>query len=87
MGHVLDPQLTLVRRGMGIGYSEESVRRRDICDGRLPQNAPTLGLKPYNPVTLWGIRTLPPISVPIPRIEPCKANNEPSPPVEPPGEN
>lgn len=47
----------------------------------------TLGFSPYRPATLCGIRILPPISVPNPRIDPCKARSGPSPPVEPPGVN
>lgn len=47
----------------------------------------TLGLKPYSPAICAGIRTLPPISVPQPKREPCSAMSALSPPVDPPGVN
>ena len=47
----------------------------------------TLGFKPYIPSMWEGIRMLPPMSVPQPTTEPCRASSVPSPPVDPPGVN
>lgn len=45
----------------------------------------TVGLKPHKPFICAGIRIEPPISVPQPIIDACRARSTPSPPVEPPG--
>lgn len=45
---------------------------------------PWLGLKPYLPTHMGGIRTLPPMSVPKLRVVPRRARRAASPPVLPP---
>lgn len=45
---------------------------------------PEVGLNPQIPQKDAGIRTLPPISVPIPRMDPPPATSAPSPPEDPP---
>lgn len=44
-----------------------------------------VGLKPHIPQNEDGMRILPPMSVPIPRMEPPPPMRAPSPPEEPPG--
>ena len=43
-----------------------------------------VGLKPYTPQHSAGMRIEPAMSVPTPRIDPRKATNAPSPPLDPP---
>jgi hypothetical protein len=44
----------------------------------------SVGLRPYTPHRLDGIRILPPISLPKPNTDPPPAISEPSPPDDPP---
>lgn len=45
---------------------------------------PVVGERPYRPCRLAGMRTEPPMSVPMPTMEPRQPIRAPSPPEEPP---
>ena len=47
----------------------------------------TVGFNPQSPFMWLGIRIEPPISVPHPTRDPCRASKQASPPLEPPGVN
>lgn len=55
----------------------------ELPEGRIRRL--TLGFRPYRPSMWLGMRMLPPMSVPHPTTDPCRARRVPSPPVEPPG--